>query len=89
MTDSQEKGVHCELIVGVQVVMEVWIWIGLGWDGCAGYWLSKNFDLCDLTDEGQVGDGGALMVMGGMITGEGMNMRGESDAHSVMFISAR
>ena len=35
-----------------------------------------------------MGDGGALMVMGGMIIGEGMDMGGESDAHSVMFISA-
>ena len=30
MTDSQEEGVHCELVVGVQVVMEVRIRIGQG-----------------------------------------------------------
>ena len=30
MTDAQEEGAHCELVVGVQVVMEVRIRIGQG-----------------------------------------------------------
>ena len=56
--------------------------------GVLGFDLSENFDLCDLTDEGEVGEGGALMIVGGMRSGEGMDTGGESDAHSVMFISA-
>jgi hypothetical protein len=56
--------------------------------GVLGFDLSENFDLCDLTDEGEVGDGGTLMVVGGVMSGEGMDTGGESDAHSVMCISA-
>ena len=56
--------------------------------GVLGFDISENFDLCDLTDEGEVGDGGALMVVGGVMSGEGMDTGGESAAHSVMFILA-
>lgn len=56
--------------------------------GVLGFDLSENFDLCDLMDEGEMGDGGALMVVGGVMSGEGMDTGGESDAHSMMCVSA-
>ena len=60
----------------------------MGEMGVLGFDLSENFDLCELTDEGEVGDGREFMVVGGVMSGEGIDMGGESDAHSVMFISA-
>lgn len=49
--------------------------------GVLGFDLSENFDLCDLTDEGEVGDG-----IHGSGSVEGLDTGGESDAHSVMCV---